>query len=648
MKVPKLLTTMKKVKLKVKEYDRGYIKDVSRKFNLSKISSRILLNRNITEYNEIEEFLNPDFKYFENAKNYKDLQRGCSRVLEAIDKNQKIIIYGDYDVDGVTSISQFILLLSKAGADVDYYVPERENEGYGISSEFVEKLKDNRIEADLVVTVDCGIAEIEKIACISEMNKDVVIIDHHQCKEELPPAYAVIDPKQKDCPSKNKHLCAAGLSFKFLKHLNTYLKVEDIEDVLLELACLGTIADIVDLFGDNRVIAKNGLRKINNTRLIGLKKLIEVSGIKDKEIESYHIGFIIAPRINAAGRMDTAKKAIKLMLSSDEQEAEKLALELEALNALRKQAESVIFEEAVNKIETDFLYKKSIIVVYGENWHEGVLGIVASKLTDKYEIPSVVISMKEGIGKGSARSLECVDIFEAFTAVKQYLLKYGGHKLAAGLTIEEKNINIFADELNSYIFSLNRDDSLNEIEADSYIEAKDVSFDLYKEICMFEPYGSGNPKPVFALKDAELKNIRKVGRDGSHLSFVLVKDNREISVIGFGKIGILEKVLTKPSAYVVTMSLNEFNGRKSIQLVLQNVEDSDKLDYSIDDEKMKVLNSVINKSKSKIIKTDIFVLVEKLNKIYNTKITAEEIICMLKKADNIQYALKNEVLYIKK
>lgn len=647
MKVPEQQSTMKKVKLKVNEYHKNEIYEISRKFNLSEISSRILLNRKLSTFEEIEEFLNPDFKYFESAENYKDLQKGCLRVLEAVNNKESIIVYGDYDVDGVTSISQFMVLLGKAGATIDYYVPERESEGYGISTDFVENLKNGSIKADLIVTVDCGIAEIEKISQINSLNKDVIILDHHQCKEEIPPAYAVINPKQKDCPSKNKHLCAAGLSFKFLIHLNKYLKVDNVEDVLLELACLGTIADIVDLIGDNRIIARNGLMKISNTKIIGLKKLMEVSGISAGEIESYHIGFIIAPRINAAGRMDTARKAIKLMLTTDENEAELLALELESLNLLRKQAEGVIFEEAVNNIETNFLYKKNIIVVYGENWHEGVLGIVASKLTEKYERPTVVISLKDGIGKGSARSVEYINIFEAFKSSDSYLIKYGGHKLAAGLTIFEKNINIFANELNNYI-QCECVHEFNEIDLDAFVHVGDISFELYDEICRFEPFGAGNPKPVLAINDADLKNIRKVGKAGNHVSFVLSKNGKEVAVIGFGKINLLEKLLSKPSAYVVTLSLNEFNGKKTIQLVLQNVEEHDDFEYIIDEEKMKVLNSIINKTKSKIIKTDIFMLVEKLNKLYNTKITAEEIICMLKKADNIQYALKNDMLYIKK
>lgn len=640
---------MKTVKLKVKEFKPSEIESISKNFNLSKTSSKILLNRNITSINEIEQFLNPDFKYFESPDNFKDIHRGCKRVIDAIKNNESIIIYGDYDVDGITSISQFMVTLKNAGANVNYYVPERENEGYGISDKFIESIKTGQLCVDLLITVDCGIAEIEKIDIITKLNKDVIILDHHQCKDELPNAYAIINPKQKDCPSENKHLCAAGLSFKFLLHLNKFLKIKDIEDILLEYACLGTIADIVDLVKDNRIIAAKGLKKISNTKILGLKKLIEVAGIQDKSIKSYHIGFIIAPRINAAGRMDLANKAIELMLSKDEDEAEKLAAELEDLNNLRKETESTIFNEAVDKIELDFLYKKNIIVVHGYSWHEGVIGIVASRLTERYNKPCLVISVKDGVGKGSARSINTVDIFETFKHSDCYLEKYGGHKLAAGLTILEKNINSFANEVNNYLSSINDEAIIyNEIEVDTVLKLSSINLKLYDEINKFEPFGAGNPKPLFALRNVSLKNIRKVGKDGNHISFMLAQDGLKVPVIGFGKISILERVLTTPHSYTAYLGDNIFNGKRSVQLILQGIEDMEEFDYCIDEEKMKILNFQINKSKSKIMKTDIFILVEKLNKLYNTKITAEEIVCMLKKASNIQYALKDSILYIKK
>lgn len=637
---------MRRVNFKVNEYkDKAEL--ISKKFNITEISSNILLNRNLETIEEIEEFLHPSFEYFESAKNYKDLEKGAQRIIEAIQNKERIVVYGDYDVDGVTSICQFVILLKNAGANISYYVPERESEGYGISIDFLEQLKTGDIDVDLIVTVDCGIAEVEMIKKINNYVKDVIILDHHECKDEIPTAYAVINPKQRDCKSKNKQLCAAGLTFKFLSHLNKFLGVEDVEEILLELACLGTIADIVELKNDNRIITYNGLEKINETKILGLKKLIEVSGIKGK-IESYHIGYILAPRINAAGRMNSAKKAIELLLTNNEKESKALAQELENFNVLRKETEKIIFDEAVLKIETELMYKKNIIVVYGTNWHEGVLGIVASKLTERYEKPSVVISVKDGLGKGSARSLEYLDICEAFSMVDKYLIKYGGHKLAAGLTLLEENICAFHNDVDILIKNMiTEENEEKELFVDAIISLNDVSYKLYNEISMFEPFGHENQRPVFAVKDASIKDLKRVGKTKEHLSFKLSHENKDIPVIGFSKINILEKVISKPSAFAFTISSNEFNGKENLQLVLVNVEESIDFNYTVDDQKSKIINALINKSKSKIIKTDIFAFVEKLNKTYNIKTTEEEVVCILKKSGNVQYVLKNEILYIK-
>jgi single-stranded-DNA-specific exonuclease len=380
-----------------------------------------------------------------------------------------------------------------------------------------------------------------------------------------------------------------------------------------------------------------------------LKKLIEASGISGKKIESYHIGFILAPRINASGRMSSAKKAVRLMLTEDEAEAEELASELEELNALRKKTEQEIFVQAVSKIDGDSLHKKNVIVVYGTDWHEGVLGIVASKLTEKFEKPAVVISLKDGMGRGSARSLDYLDIYEALKHVDGYLVKYGGHKLAAGLSICMKDINQFTSELNRYAgTAAGSSGEFKELQVDALIGCQDITNRLYEEINMFEPYGHGNTKPVFAVKNASLCNIKKVGKEGNHISFHLYDSAKDVPVIGFDKISILEKVLTRPRSYIVSINNNEFKGANNLQLILQNVEETDEFDYTIDENKSKILNSLINKSKSKIIKTDLFKLVEKINTAYNTKTTAEEILCMLKKKGDIQYVLKDDILYIKR
>lgn len=638
---------MKKVKLRVNSFLGEKIKLISSTFGLTEISARILLNRGLSTVEDINNFLNPELKYLENTDNFKDVDKGCKRILEALEKKEKILIYGDYDVDGTTSISQFILFLNKVGAKVDYYVPERENEGYGISEDFLGSIVSRNI--DLLITVDCGISEVEAIDRVNSLGVDTILIDHHQCGEIIPRAYAVVNPKQKDCPSKNKNLCASGLSYKFLLHLNRYLKINDIEDILLELACLGTIADIVDLIEDNRIITFNGLKNINNSKLIGVKKLIEKAGISDRAIEAFHIGYILAPRINAAGRMDSARKAIELLLTDNERDAERLADELEGFNTFRKQTEQAIFNEAVEKIERDFLYKKHVIVVSGDDWHEGVLGIVASRLTEKYDKPSIVISVKDDMGKASARSLEHLNIYEALKSVSHLLIKFGGHKLAAGLTLKKSYINELSVELNKYVDRItDKKDIQKIIDVDSYIKISDINEDLYKEICRFEPFGHGNPKPVFAVVDFSIFDLKRVGREKKHISFSIKSKNDSIKVIGFDKIRFLEKILLNPEALVVNISENEFKGSVDLQLILQNVEHYIFEKQDIDYHKSKIVYSVINKSKSKIIKADIFDFAETISRLYNIDVTVGDIVCILNSENKVEYILKNDILYIKK
>lgn len=638
---------MKKVKLIVNNFDNEKVQSISKAFNLTEISAKILLNRGLNSISDVNNFLNPGFEYFEDANNYKDLDKGCKRVIKAIENHEKILIYGDYDVDGTTSISQFVLYLKKVGADVSYYVPERENEGYGISYEFINLL--GKMNVDLLITVDCGISEIKAIDDINALGLDVIILDHHSCGSSIPNAFAVINPKQANCKSFNKTLCASGLSFKFLRYLNSFMKIDGIEDILLELACLGTIADIVDLLNDNRIITYNGLKCLNNSKLIGIRKLMEKANISDKTIEAYHVGFILAPRINAAGRMSTAKKAIELMLATDERKADRLATELEELNTYRKQTEQLIYNEAVEKIEKLQINKKDIIIVCGQGWHEGVLGIVASRITEKYEKPSIVVSIKGDYGKASCRSLNYLNIYDALCSVDDLLVKYGGHKLAAGLTIKKSNINEFTVRLNKYVSSIIKDkEILKEIDIDSYITINDINTKLYNEICRFEPYGHGNKKPTFAINQYTIRDIKKVGKDGNHLSFSIASNNKSINIIGFDKINLLEELLLKPKSLIVNINENDFRGNKELQLLLQNIEESTENNLLIDENKRRIINAVINKSKSKIIKTELFSLVNKLNRMYNVNITAGEIIGILKNESHIEYMLKNSILYIKR
>ncbi len=643
------------IQLTVNNYDKYKISEISNHFNISEIAAKVILNRELSKIEDVTAFLNPNFNNFEKSTNYKDLVKGTERLKDAIKNNENIIVYGDYDVDGVTSISQFVIFLREINANITYYIPDRETEGYGISDKFVKNLKNQ--DFSLLITVDCGISNYEAINEINKYGVDVIIIDHHKCPEVIPEAVAVINPKQKECKSRNKNLCAAGLTFKFLRELSKKINLEHIEDKLLELASLGTIADIVELKNDNRIIAYNGLKSIRSTKNIGLKKLIEKAQLNIDEIESFHIGFIIAPRINAAGRMSNAEKAVELLTTNNMKIADKIAEELNCLNNNRKEIEVEIFEEAVKNIEKNRLYKNNIIIVSGQNWHEGVIGIVASRITEKYNKPSIVISIKKSIGKASARSLSYLDMYETLNNVEKLLMKYGGHKLAAGLTIKEENIEIFAYEVNKYADDKIRNlNLLKKVQADAFIEINDITENLSTELNKLEPFGCGNPKPSFAIRNFDICNIKKIGKNRNHIKFLVCNDKKtaKINAVAFNKINMLEYLLVSPETLVVNLNKNVFNGREEMQIILQEIKSSQDIKYrqvTNNDVKKEAITKIIENTNSKIFKTEIFSLVEKLNNIYNINVTVKEVITIfyeISKVTNIQYALKNDILYIKK
>lgn len=643
---------MKKLKLITNNYNLDRIKHISKKFNISEIVSKVLLNRGLSDDKLIGEFLSPKMDLLETCSNFKDMIKGTERLIKAIENNENIMIYGDYDVDGVTSISQFIILLKEFNINVQYYIPDRETEGYGISNKFLSIFKNSGY--DLLITVDCGISNYNELNEISEYGIDTIIIDHHQCPEIIPKAYAVINPKQEDCKSINKNLCAAGITFKFLRYICKHYNMYSTEQKLLELACLGTVADIVELRNDNRIIVYNGLELIKNTKNIGLKKIIENASIVSSEIDTYHISYLIAPRINAAGRMSHAEKAVELLTTSSVKKADSLSMYIDLQNQKRKNEELKIVKEAVAIIENKNLKEKKIIVVSGENWNEGVIGIAASRLTNKYGKPAIVISVKNGVGKSSARSLEYFDIYKAIKETSSLLDKFGGHKLAAGLTIKEENILQFSEKINNYADSvITEDDLIKKISIDDYINVKDIDDKLFKELETLAPYGCGNSRPQFGVKDFVINNITKVGKEGNHIKLFISDEDCKIKVMAFNKINILENLIINPEVLVVNISQNKYKGKVEILLLLQEVKNSFSQDFSceLDINKKEAIKKTISNTNSEIVKTDIFTLVEKINKIYNVNITlieAVNIIREMSKVNSLAYKIKDNNLYIKK
>ncbi len=412
-------------KWNVKVYDENQVKDIQNKYNISEILAKLIISRDIKD---IDNFLNGNIDDLRDPYIMKDMKKFVNRVKTAISNNEKICIYGDYDVDGITSITIMYKFLTNLGADVMYYLPDRLVEGYGINIKALDEIK--RQNASLVITVDCGITAVEETNYAKKIGLDMCITDHHECSEILPDAISIINPKQKDDNYEFKMLAGVGVAFKCIEALAEEFKL-DKESYLqyIDIVAIGTISDIVPLVDENRIISKYGLLKLKNTKNIGLKALLDITNFK--EIDSVMVSFGMAPRINACGRMGNAKVAVKLLLENNKIEANNLAIKLDKLNTLRQQVEKNIFDEATNIIVKENIDKKNSIVLYNENWHNGVIGIVASRLVNIYYKPVILLTKENGIIRGSGRCQPGFSLYDTLTKCKDCLLQFGGHELAA-------------------------------------------------------------------------------------------------------------------------------------------------------------------------------------------------------------------------
>lgn len=521
------------------------IKALCEATGISETIATVLVNRGIYKLQDIEEFLHPCIENMYESFLMKDMDKGTEIIKKAILEHKKIVVYGDYDADGVTSTLILYKALKDCGAKVGYYVPNRETEGYGMCSERVEKLKEQG--AEVILTCDNGISAIEPINLAKDLGMIVVVTDHHELpfiEDEngereyiLPKADAVINPKQKQCNYPFKMLCGAGIALKFAKVI--YEKMNNNPDKYLELlqfAAIGTICDVVDLKDENRIIAKLGLDAINHTNNIGLRALIKETGLEGKSINSYNIGFIIGPCINATGRLDTAALSIELFLSEDEKEAEKLARELKELNAKRQQMTTESVEEITNLIENSDLKNNKVIVVYKEDIHESIAGIVAGRIKELYNVPTIVITKGKDMPKGSARSIDKYNLFEELMKCKDFMCKFGGHPMAAGLTIEEKNIKLLREALNKNC-TLKMEDFIPKIRIDKRVSLKDVDINLVNELKLLEPFGKENSSPILAEKNVRVEGIKILGKDENTLKLICKVEgtNRRIDALGFGR-----------------------------------------------------------------------------------------------------------------
>lgn len=561
---------MLKKKWILKEFDKARVVEISKNFNISPLTAIILYNRGIREDGQIKDFLARDLSGMHDPFLMKDMDKAVERILLAKKNNEKITIYGDYDVDGITSIAILYKYLKNMGLEVGFYVPDRMVEGYGVNKDALDKIKADGTA--VIITVDTGITAIEEADYAKSIGIDFIITDHHECKESIPDVYAAIDPKRKDCEYPFKSLAGVGVVFKLIQALDSSEPIENLMDEYADLMCLGTVADISPLIDENRVIVTEGLKRFKTTKNIGLKALIDVS-TNGKAITTSTIGYTIAPRINASGRLGCASTSVELFLTEDEEEAAKLADSLCHENTLRQQTEQKMFKEALEYIEQHPGIKDDdILVIPHENWHHGIVGIVSSKITEKYYKPSILFAVDGDSAKGSGRSIAGFNLFGALENCSGLLEKFGGHELAAGLTIKAENIEAFRKKINEYAKGRIEDMTLvPTISLDAQIKVPYITIDTVHDINKLQPFGVNNPTPSFSVRNIKIHRI-SVMSEGKHLRMTLYKDGKYLDTVGFG-MGDYYSMFREGDYIDVAFALdiNDYKGFQNVQLILKDM-----------------------------------------------------------------------------
>ena len=565
------------------EADLKLIQNFCNELNISPTIAKILTIRGILDIDHARSFLYSHEDDLYDSFLLKNMSKAVERIIKAVQNKEKIVVFGDYDVDGVTSCAILDKTLKAFGADFKCYIPDRKTEGYGLTFTALENLRANDI--DLLITVDCGISSIEEINWLNSLDNppDVIITDHHEVLSVLPDAYAILNPKQPDCSYPDKNLAGVGIAFKLalglLKNAAIFNLSEDQVNKLisnsLELVALGTVADIASLTQENRFLVKYGILKLKNTNNLGIKALCNMASFDLNKIDTSALGFIIGPRLNAAGRISHANKALQLLLTGDINEANALASELNKLNKERQDIEGEILSEALDQIKEFNLDQNKIIFLVGENWHLGVIGIVASKLIDKYFKPVVIITKDSGIGKGSCRSIKAFNIFKALEECAELFVDFGGHKQAAGLTIELENIELLREKLIDITNkSLSVNDCIPEITIDSKVTLEEIDFRLLEELDLLAPFGQDNPAPVFTVQNVKISDLRTLGQNKQHLKIIPHNKSysKPIEILGWNYSNIASSLA--PGTYIDIIfypKYNEWQGNKNIQLILQDI-----------------------------------------------------------------------------
>ena len=556
-------------KWQIYDVDENKIEEISKTYNINKLLSTILVNRNIVSKKDINKFLKPTRNDFHDPFLILDMEKAVERIIQAINKQENVTIYGDYDVDGITSITVLKSYLQDRGLEVNTYIPNRLDEGYGLNNNAIDKIAESGCE--LMITVDCGISAIDEIHYATSLGIETIVTDHHEPGEDIPKAIAVIDNKRKDSTYPFRELAGVGVVFKLIQALSIKLGLPEEEYLkYLDIVCIGTISDIVPLVDENRVITKLGLMLVKQTRNVGLRAILQVSGYS--KIDSNTISFGVAPRINACGRMGVAEEALNLFLSKNINQVNELARKLNEHNRVRQETEKDIFENVKKQIEEKHLDENNTIVVAGENWHHGVIGIVSSKITEMYFKPSILLSFEEdGIGKGSGRSIPGFDLHDALMKCNDCIEKFGGHSMAIGITIKRENFDKLKDKLEEIAIEEHIDEIVPVIKINAKINLSEVNKYMVESLKELEPFGEGNKMPVFVFKNLKIDSIRALS-EGKHLKLTLKDNNTIVSAIGFNMGELAEDYRIGDKIDVVgTLEINSFNGMDSIQINLKDI-----------------------------------------------------------------------------
>lgn len=555
---------------------------LAQSLKVSDLMAQLLINRGVTEVRAASVFLRPKLTELIPPEKMPGVTTAVKRIKQAVDNKEKITIYGDYDVDGITSVSIIWELLTFLGADVDYYIPHRIEEGYGLNAEAIESLAKSGTE--LLITVDCGITAYDSAELIERLGMDLIITDHHQRGAKLPKAIAIVHTAL-DETYANQNCAGAMVAFKLAwalaNEFNSGEKLRaELRDFMINatsLAAMGTVADVMDLRGENRVLTSFGLKTLPACKLCGIQALIESAELTGQGLDSFHIGFRLAPMLNAAGRMGHARLAVELLTSDSHVRSMKIAEYLKEQNNQRRQLERKIFKQVNEMIchkNLNHPDQKSIVLA-GEGWHNGVIGIVASRIVDKYYRPTILINESDGTSKGSGRSVEGFDLLAAIEAGAEHLTAFGGHKMAAGVTIATEKISEFAAKVEAYAKgNLNEDDTTSKLKIDAAASLGDFGKEVVYEMQMLGPFGRGNPEPIFATKGVRLVSApRKVGINGSHLQLSITDNTASMRCIGFG-MGKLEKKLLENEFFNVAYQpqINTFKGNSNVELTLTDIQ----------------------------------------------------------------------------